>query len=274
MKNWRAATFTQLTALLQPVDAIRAAILVGSLANPELQPDSWSDIDLALVIDDGELDAFFPQLDWLKPIGEVYTFSQSQNPPRYTSRVVLADTRRIDFIFILESAFYDPSVWTANLFGYGFRVLFAKSDRIETLLTGALPLVQPGLNPDAEFARLANDFWFKGMLAVSKVARHDWLIAQHLALDLARDCLVIGMMLRDRDLGTNHHRHGGYGNELLEKLAFEAPQNGLDILKAIAQTAQIFDALGREWSETYSENRFTLLDWVETVKNELDADQH
>ena len=34
-----------------------------------------------------------------------------------------------------------------------------------------------------------------------------------MALDLARDCLVLGMLLRDDTSGTTHHRQGGTENE-------------------------------------------------------------
>jgi hypothetical protein len=35
-----------LVALLAPQEAVRALILKGSCANPALQPDTWSDIDV------------------------------------------------------------------------------------------------------------------------------------------------------------------------------------------------------------------------------------
>jgi hypothetical protein len=273
MENWQADTITQLIELLQPKDAVQAAILVGSLANPGVQPDQWSDIDIVVVVDDDEIAQFFPGFGWLAPIGAVYTFSQTQNSPFFTSRVCLTDTRRIDFIFLLESTFAKPVGWKPNPFQYGYRVLFSKSAGMEAALTGKLPVPKSTHDPDTEFEQIATDFWFKGMLAVSKVARNDLLIAQHLTLDLARYYLVVGMMLRDRELNTRHHRHGGFGNELIARLALGTPQSGRDILNSIVQISQIFDPLGFAWSENYQEKRFTLLDWVEIVSVELDAEK-
>ena len=82
--------------------------MVGSLANDIIQPDYWSDIDLVIVISDPAINQFYPDTDWLMPINSVFATSQKQDPPRYTLRVCFTDMRRVDFIFLLASAFDDP----------------------------------------------------------------------------------------------------------------------------------------------------------------------
>jgi hypothetical protein len=69
------------------------------------------------------------------------------------------------------------------------------------------------MRPRDPFDTLTNDFLFGAVLAAVKVGRADLLITSHLALGLARHLLVAAMLLRDRDTGTRHHRHGGTGHE-------------------------------------------------------------
>jgi len=77
-------------------------------------------------------------------------------------------------------------------------------------------------------------------------------------------------MLRDRELNSRHHRHGGLGNDLVEKLAIEPPKSGVELLNAIGQTSHFFDSLGLAWSRNYQENRFVLLNWIDAVKNNME----
>ena len=76
---WQEAMIHDLITLLEPQQAVRALILKGSYANPDIQPDTWSDIDVTVVIANGMLSAFFPTLTWLEPLGEIYSFDQSND---------------------------------------------------------------------------------------------------------------------------------------------------------------------------------------------------
>lgn len=122
-----------------------------------------------------------------------------------------------------------------------------------------------------DFQAMARQFWFKGMLATSKVMRTDLLIALHLALDLVRDCCVLGMILRDRDEGTTHHKAGGQGNLVVERLAAtQRPYTAAGILDSIERSSIAFDALAAEWSPTYQEQRHPLLAWIAYAREALD----
>ena len=108
------------------------------------------------------------------------------------------------------------------------------------------------------------------MLAVYKVVRNDLLIALHLAQDLIRDCSVLGMLLRDRATGTNIHKHGGTGNQLVAQLeTTQKPFTPIGILDSIKASNEIFEKLTCEWSPTYQENRYLLLEWIKKAKLEL-----
>lgn len=93
-----------------------------------------------------------------------------------------------------------------------------------------------------------------------KVVRDDLLIALHLALDLVRDCCVLGMLLRDRAEGTNHHRHGGIGNIFVAQLRTTArPFDAAGILDSVEQSSILFDSLAAQWSDEYKEHRRPLV---------------
>jgi hypothetical protein len=109
------------------------------------------------------------------------------------------------------------------------------------------------------------------MLAAYKVLRDDRLIATHLALDLVRDCCVLGMILRDRTTGTNIHHGGGEWNVLID--SWETPlasYSASGILDCIEKSANQFDQLAHQWLETYREKRYPLLEWLEYIRKTID----
>jgi hypothetical protein len=117
---------------------------------------------------------------------------------------------------------------------------------------------------------LVRDFRFKSMQAVYKVVRGDLLIALHLTQDLIRDCCVLGMMLRDRETGTNIHKHGGAGNQLAAQLEVaRKPFTSMGILDSIEKSNEIFEKLAVEWSSEYQESRERLLSWIEKARVEV-----
>jgi hypothetical protein len=121
-----------------------------------------------------------------------------------------------------------------------------------------------------QFLEIVRNFRFKSMLAVYKVVRNDLLIALHLALDLIRDCSVLGMMLRDRATGTNIHKYGGMGNEVIAQLEItQKPFTSIGILDSILESNEVFEKLASEWSSDYQENRHLLLHWIAKAKVEL-----
>jgi hypothetical protein len=117
---------------------------------------------------------------------------------------------------------------------------------------------------------MVSTFWFKGVMAVHKVARDDLLIALHLALDLVRDCCVLGMMLRDRVEGTDDHRTGGMGNQVIAEFGgIRQPPTAAGILGVIEQSSILFDKLAAQWSDSYTDRRQPLLARIRYTQKEL-----
>lgn len=81
-------------------------------------------------------------------------------------------------------------------------------NRLESI---PVPTEQPATNQDGgedDVCRLCNAAWFKLILGACKLGRGDHLIAAHLALEAAGDAIVLQMIRRDRDSGTQIHRYG------------------------------------------------------------------
>jgi hypothetical protein len=76
---------------------------------------------------------------------------------------------------------------------------------------GTAQATDPGQrqDPAEAVAGIVASFGFDAVLAAVKAARGGILTGAHLTLQLARHVLVIAMLLRSRDAGTDHHRHGG-----------------------------------------------------------------
>jgi predicted nucleotidyltransferase len=269
--TWQAQTIEELQNLLMPSEQVLALALFGSALKPDDQFDIWSDLDCLLVVTDDAFSQYYPATGWLSALGTLYARQQSENVFHGTTRACFTDFRWLDFVITTQSKLERLPEWSQVPFYQGVRLLFSRSTHVAHLLSRTWPTPEPTYPSSAGFDEMVNDFWFKAMLASYKVIRDDRLIALHLALDLVRDCCVIGMMLRDRTEGTNVHRHGGTGNYLvarLESIGLNYSVTG--ILNIIEQSATQFDQLAAQWSDVYDERRFPLVEWLEHIKRRDD----
>lgn len=262
---WQAEALEQLEIILKSDQDVLALAIFGSTL--ESSHDPWSDIDCLLVLQEDAYSKFFPDTAWLNSFGTPYTHQTSENVSYASTRICFTDFRRLDIVITTPSKLAQLDHWTQIPFWRGVRILFSRSSLITQLLASTWPSPKPTLPSQAEFDAMVNHFWFKALLASHKVVRNDMLIALHLALDLVRDCCVLGMMLRDRREGTNIHREGGVGNHVvaeLQKDDFSYTSTG--ILDMIEQSAIQFDRLAGEWSPDYKDKRGPLLEWLEHIR--------
>jgi len=177
--GWQHRTLTILADLAQSDDRIHELRAYGSAAVEGAGTDQWSDLDVLLRAD--EPAAVADDLTQLiaSSLAPVFTSSRDDSPGRCGVRLVLRDLRRLD-ITVVSSR---PSSSTAS----------------------CAPIGQSG----SELADVARAFRFDAVLAATRAARADLLIASHLTLQLPRHLLVAAMILRDRHAGTTHHRYGG-----------------------------------------------------------------
>ncbi len=267
---WHSQAIDVLTTQLRDHEHAKALVVIGSCAYPDTEPDTWSDLDLVLVAEDSAVARFYPACDWLAPLGRIYASAPTASGHFSTIRTYLTDGRRIDVVILPESALAAVHDWDFNPFCYGARPLFSRSPALDSVLEQS-PAPSAGIPPAPErLAGISEDFWFKAMLAAHKVARNDLLVALHLGLDLIRDCCVLGMMLRDRQEGTDHHRDGRAAQPFVDELAItDHPYTAQGILDSIEQSGIIFDRLASRLSESYQPNRRPLLRWIERVRRSL-----
>jgi predicted nucleotidyltransferase len=251
---WQDIVIRDLVALLQLNEEVLSVVVSGSCALSSIEKDAWSDVDLLVVVSEHAISRYFPALVWLQALGEIYAFEQNANQFTYTTRVCFTDFRRLDIVLTTEFALEQIDSWDSVSFWNGTLTLFSRSTRVNTILARNFEPLNPSPISAEQFQAMANRFWFKATIAATKVVRDDLLIALHLALDLGRDCCLLAMLLRDRDAGTNYHRHGGAGNDFVEQLqTAKSSYDALGILDGIEQSSIAFDSLAAQWSSDYKE---------------------
>ena len=270
MKNWQEGILDNLIAYFEPNKDVLGLVLFGSLSKTEFNPDEWSDIDILAVVKEGKINEFFPAIEWITSFGKLYTYSQSADDFKCTTRVCFENFNRIDFVITSEGKLAEMNKWLSVPFSSAAQVIFSRSERIDEIAHQGFVENPISAATQEQFLELVRDFRFKSMLAVYKVVRKDLLIALHLAQDLVRDCSVLGMMLRDRATGTNIHKQGGLGNQIVTQLkATQQPFTSIGILDSIEASNEVFENLAHEWSDRYQESRHLLFDWIEKAKAEL-----
>lgn len=270
MKTWQEAMLNTLIAHFEAEENVLGLVLFGSFSKPEFSTDTWSDLDVLVVVKDNRIERFFPATRWLDHFGRLYTYSQSSDGFTWTTRACFENFNRVDFVITTEGKLSETSKWQGIPFCSGVKVLFSRSRVLDEVT--AQHYDRPRLPPvtSEQFLDLVRDFRFKSMLAVYKVVRGDLLIALHLTQDLVRDCCVLGMMLRDRATGTNIHQHGGVGNQLVAQLeTTQNPFTPIGILDSIKESNEVFERMAGEWSDSYEEHRGPLLNWIEQAKAEI-----
>jgi predicted nucleotidyltransferase len=267
---WQDIVIRDLVALLQPDQDVLSVVVCGSCALSSIEKDAWSDVDLLVVVCEHAISRYFPTLDWLQTLGDIYAFEQNANQFTYTSRVCFTDFRRLDIVLTTEFALEQIDFWDSVSFWNGTHTLFSRSTLVDTILARSFEQPKPSQISAEQLQPMANRFWFKASLAITKVVRDDLLIALHLALDLARDCCILAMLLRDRDAGTNYHRHGGVGNDFVEQLqTAKSSYDALGILDGIEQSSIAFDSLAARWTDNYKENRQPLIAAINRARQSL-----
>ena len=103
-----------------------------------------------------------------------------------------------------------------------------------------------------------NRFWFIQVQALGKLYRRDYLISAHLANMNCNDTLVMQMIMRDLEHGTNHHRYG-YSEQLEYTEYFgKMPFTGDDpvfnrIAERIYAAAMAYDSLVKYFYPGYQD---------------------
>jgi len=212
----------------------------GSAGGTVAAADRWSDLDVLVTATEpiGAAESLARRIG--DRVAPVFAASRSGSASGYCVRLVLADLRRID----ISAVPAEPSDGTGQA-------------------------LEPGQHqePSEAVAETLADFRFEAVLAAVKAARGDVLIGAHLTLQLARHVLVIAMLLRDRDAGTSHHRHGGsrWDQWAARLAAAPAPYSRAGITAAIRFYASMLDEILACWDPEARLNSGPLLDLLSAV---------
>jgi hypothetical protein len=213
-------------AVLEADPSVSSIWLVGSLGSPVATVDDWSDTDVGVVVNDGALADWSGAIDWLHPVGRVWAHETSEEPLRPVTRVVFHDGRRLDLVF------FGHTGGRPDLAG---RKIWSRDASSELARHAHLPSASRLRSQDA-VDQLVNEFRFVGSLAVAKLARADNLVGLHLAIECARFCLVLGMLMRD------DARPSGTWDDLPMELGrMTMPADVASALSGIEQCARIFE---------------------------------
>lgn len=260
----------RLQALLEPDLQVLALAVFGSAYHEPVSFDPLSDLDCQVVIEEAIFTHYSDNLVWLEPLGEVFASERFVGPFFTTWRICFTDLERLDLVITTPQQLERLSEWPGVPFWQGIRLAFCRNARMAKLLETPWPAPALRSPNNSEFEALVQSFWFKSVQASVKTLRGDRLIALHLTLDLLRDVCVLGMILRDRETGTNIHKQGGSGNTLVESLELPPAEfSQAELLNWITRCMTLFDALAAQWSADYEPRREALLAWIARVDSEF-----
>lgn len=260
--HWQQAALDALTGHLQADPDVLALAVFGSWLDPD-QLDAWSDLDVIIVVSLHAFERFSTDLAWLGGMGTVLGMEHDHNTHNDVIRTVFTNLHALDVILTTDADLAQIETWPRPVFRSRVRVVFSRSEIADEVF--ARPPDPPDLPhvSDARFAAMVDGFYLRGARAVKKVARGDLLIASHLAFEMAQDCLVLGMILRDRAEGTTIHQTGGEWNEITKNFGAIAAASASDILRLIKRCAHTFDDLAGQWSADYEPRHKQLLALIE-----------
>jgi len=231
---------------------VGAALLVGSAARSAAPADEWSDVDVALFVDDPA--PYLQDAAWLEGFGTpLLTFvERTAVGDSLERRVLFEDGLEADFSLFPTAAierlrFY---VGAGEALGRGYRVLVDRAGLAPLL---ERPVPSPPSSDAAALAQLASDVWYHALWGGKKLRRGE--------LWVARSCVDCYLHARLVELAPLHARASDpaadtwHGGRFLERWAREGVVDGLwnslssgrdDVADAIRRSVALFDWLADE----------------------------
>jgi aminoglycoside 6-adenylyltransferase len=234
-------------------------LLVGSRARADTPADQWSDVDLALVVDDPA--PYLASAGWLDTFGRpLLTFVEPTAVGPFAERRVLFETGlEVDFALLpvdgARRMAEDPE--GRAVLRRGFRVLVDELDLEARLSASAAQPPATGVPDQAAFDRLTHDFWYHLLWAAKKLRRGELWIATQTCNCHLKGLLVtlLGWHTRAAEpLSDTWH-----GGRFLERWADPGALQQLgrafagydtaQVARALGATAELFERLERECAE-------------------------
>jgi aminoglycoside 6-adenylyltransferase len=206
---------------------VHAVLLVGSQARVDMPADDFSDVDLALFVDDPE--RYLCDGAWVRSFGEpLLTFLEPTAVAGFEERRVLFhDGLEVDFSVLPAVAAKAPPAEAQAVLGRGFSVLYDDLGLALSEAAGAAPTSPPD---QAALEQLSNDFWYHVLWGAKKLRRGELLVAKQVCDGYLTQRLVELVRWLAQDEDTWH------GYRFFERWAGEAT------VKALRPTFARYDA--------------------------------
>lgn len=223
---------------------VHAVLLIGSQARDDTPADDFSDVDLALFVDDPE--RYLRDVAWVRSFGEpLLTFLEPTAVAGFEERRVLfQDGLEVDFSVLPAAAAMAPPAEAQAVLGRGFCVVYDGLGLALPEPAGAAPTSPPD---QAGLEQLSNDFWYHVLWGAKKLCRGELLVAKQVCDGYLTQRLVELVRWRAQDEDTWH------GYRFFERWAGEATLEALrptfarydaaDIARALRAKALIFGEL-------------------------------
>ena len=130
-QDWQRDTLPQLSQLFENDPEAKAFLLTGSLANPEIEVDGWSDMDVTVILADEAVAHYTQSLAWLHPFGRLIGAERHESQLAKTVRVCLEGFKRFDFVFVPESAVGDSLAQASGLLRRPCLILWSRLPNLE-----------------------------------------------------------------------------------------------------------------------------------------------
>jgi aminoglycoside 6-adenylyltransferase len=237
---------------------VGAALLIGSAARSATPADEWSDVDIALFVDDPA--PYLQDAAWLDGFGTPLLTFVEPTPVggSLERRVLFEDGLEADFslfpVATLEQVRFDAGA--DETLRRGVRVLV---DRVGL----ATLLERPAAAPPADgvpLAQLANDVWYHAVWAAKKLRRGEVWVARS-CVDCylhARLVEMAGLHARALDPTADTWHEGRFLERWADERVVDALWDSLsrdrdDVAGAIRRSVELFDRLGDETARRLGE---------------------
>jgi aminoglycoside 6-adenylyltransferase len=239
------------SALLEEVSAwageeadVRAVLLVGSQARSDAPADEFSDVDLALFVDEPE--RYLADATWTSSFGEpLLTFLEPTAVAGFQERRVLFENGLdVDFSILPAAIAKAPPPEADVVLGRGFRVVYDDIG-LEAFEPAGAPAASPPTQASLE--QLSNDFWYHLLLGAKKLQRGELLFAKQVCDGYLTARLVELVRWRSNDRDTWHEYRffeRWAGGEVAEALGSTfAKYEAADIARALRAKGVLFAEL-------------------------------
>lgn len=268
-ENWQKQSLEHMCNILKGLPETSTIILKGSLAMDTKIADKWSDIDLLVILENDSLDKYYSSLSWIQQMGKIFAIQKFKSEESATLRICFDDFSRFDIVLAEKLHIREIS------FGSRIKVLYSDIADIEEIILNQPKNDKFQVPTKTQFEEMANNLWFLAISAVSKIIRGDYLVGSHLALEMAQNCVVLQMMIRDKRKGTTVHRTGDceYVQIISNSGYLESLQMPVNILKLIDRSGFEFDRLAKEYSEDYIGKYEKLTEWLKEAEKAILGDK-